>query len=53
MKGEEIMQRASAVTIPCPYCGAQVDQKCFNPITGWELEHQPAHNVRMREAHVL
>lgn len=50
MKGEQIIQRATALTIPCPYCGAEVERECFNPLTGSLLEHQPAHNIRMRES---
>ena len=53
MNGDVVMQRASALTIPCPHCGAAAGDRCFNPRTGYELEHQPAHSIRLREAGVL
>lgn len=48
-----VMDRVTSITIPCPYCGADVERECFEPRTGYVLENQPAHNVRMREAGVL
>ena len=53
MKGEQIIQRATALTIPCPFCGAEVGRECFDPRTGWVLEKQAAHVRRLRDAHVL
>ena len=50
MKGEQIIQRATALTIPCGFCGAEIGRECFDPRTGWLLEHQPAHNIRLRES---
>lgn len=50
MKGEQIIQRATAITIPCVFCGAEVGRECFDPRTGWVLEHQPAHSIRLRES---
>lgn len=48
-----VMARVNALEIACPYCGAERDRECFNPQTGYVLEHQPAHNIRMRDAGVL
>lgn len=53
MKGDMVMQRASALTIPCPHCGAASGDKCFDPQTGYVLENQPAHVRRLQEVHVL
>lgn len=53
MRGEQIIQRATALTILCPFCGALVGRECFDPRTGYVLVNQPAHNIRMREAGVL
>ena len=53
MRGDQIIQRASALTIPCPHCGALVGRECFDPRTGYVLVHQPAHSIRLREAGVL
>ena len=50
MKGEQIIQRATALTIPCGYCGAEIGRECFDPRTGCLIEHQPAHNIRLRES---
>ena len=48
-----VMDRVTSMTIPCDYCGAMPDRECFDPKTGYVLENQPAHNIRMREAGVL
>lgn len=45
--------RSNALEIDCPYCRAPRWERCVDPRTGWEIENQPAHNMRMREAHVL
>ena len=50
---EWVMERTSAMTIACPYCPARIDEECFDPKTGYVLEQQPAHSLRMREAGVL
>lgn len=50
MRGEQIIQRATALTIPCVFCGAGVGRECFDPRTGWVLENQAAHNMRLRES---
>ena len=48
-----ILARVNAMTIKCAYCGAAEDRECFDPHTGYVLEHQPAHVLRLQEAHVL
>jgi hypothetical protein len=48
-----IMDRVTSMTIPCLYCGALADRECADPKTGYVLENQAAHNIRMREAGVL
>lgn len=48
-----VMDRVTSMTIACPYCKAPMDRECADPQTGYVLENQPAHNVRMREAGVL
>lgn len=50
---EFVMARIDALTVPCPYCRAEVDQECADPSTGYVLEKQPAHVRRMQEAGVL
>ena len=50
MNGMQIMQRATALTVECSYCGAEIGRECFDPRTGWVLEHQPAHSIRLRES---
>ena len=53
MRGEEIIQRATATEVVCPYCGARPGDPCFDPKTGYVLEKQPAHVRRLWEAGVL
>ena len=48
-----ILARVNAMTIKCTYCGAAEDRECFDPHTGYVLEHQPAHSIRLREVGVL
>lgn len=50
---EWTMARVNAMTIPCSYCRVLADEVCVNPATGYELEFQPAHMLRLVEAHVL
>lgn len=40
MNGMQVMERATAMTIACPHCGAEIGRECFDPRTGWVLEHQ-------------
>jgi hypothetical protein len=48
-----IMARVNALAVPCPYCRAPADEPCADPVSGYVLEHQPAHMRRLQEAHVL
>lgn len=50
---EFVMARVDAMTVRCDYCGAPADEQCADPVTGYVLEHQPAHVRRLQEAHVL
>lgn len=45
-----ILTRNLSESIRCPYCGAEEGRRCFDPRDGVEIECQPAHNIRMREA---
>ena len=49
---EFVMARVDALTIACPYCRAPVDEQCADPVSGYVLEHQPAHYRRLQEVHV-
>lgn len=53
MRGEQVIQRATALTIKCAYCGAREGDRCFDLTTGSLIENQPAHNLRMRESGAL
>jgi hypothetical protein len=50
---EFVMARVDALQFCCPYCAAPPEEECYDPRTGYRLEHQPAHLMRLREAHVL
>lgn len=41
-------QREHALTVACPYCQAEPGQRCADPRTGYQLEHQPAHLARLQ-----
>lgn len=46
------MQRASAITVSCRYCGAIVGDRCVD-VRGNLIEKQPAHVARLQDAHVI
>jgi hypothetical protein len=52
-RAEVAIQRANALTIRCEYCKADPNRMCFDPRTGYELELQPAHTRRLRDAQVV
>lgn len=52
-RAELAIQRATAITVPCPYCPADVGQECYDPRTGVVLELQAAHYHRLQDAGVL
>ena len=52
IRADRAMKRASALTLPCDYCKAQVGYECADPTTGTVLVKQPAHNRRLRDAGV-
>ena len=45
--------RVNAMQVRCDYCHAEVDRECYDPRTGYVLEHQPAHVRRLQEVHAL
>jgi hypothetical protein len=47
MEPEMLLWRAQALQYVCPYCGAVIDQRCWNPKTGIELGKQAAHLQRV------
>jgi hypothetical protein len=42
--------RSESLSVPCPFCHAQVGQPCRNDASGRLLEHFPAHPVRTTAA---
>lgn len=49
-RGSVAIQRATALTIPCPYCPADAGRECFDPRTGVLLERQAAHYRRLQDS---
>lgn len=45
-----IQTRAAALAVECPYCGAEPQQPCSDPSTGYELTKQAAHYKRIQAA---
>lgn len=43
-------QRAEALTVECQHCHQPTGQPCVNPRTDRPLEHQPAHQARLKAA---
>lgn len=45
---ERALERARALTVPCPFCYEPTGQPCVNRSTGDPVVHQPAHFQRIR-----